>query len=466
MRGSAPSAARPDPASGRTALVAALAVGPAVLPCDRPRRPTPAGDRAEAGRRPTGAPARRLALSCLLALLAAGPAPADPAAPRFEPVPLPEHVYEGGWEHFVGGGVAVLDCDGDRLPELYAAGGANPAALMRNRGGMRFEEATPEALALTGVVGAYPLDLDGDGRLDLAVLRVGPDALLRGGPDCAFAPFEAGPFADPGLAGGDRWTTAFSATWEEGRTPAGLGSGAGAPSIDAAARAPASAPPAAGPGPRPPAAGSAPTGRATLPTLAFGHYVDRADPEGPFGACDANRLHRPEGAAYGAPIALPGHCALSMLFTDWGRRGRADLRVSNDRHYYVSGGQEQMWAMEPAPRPYGPEDGWRPHALWGMGIASRDLSGDGLPEVYLTSMGDQRLQALEPDAPRAPPTPTSPSSAAPRRIGRTRAATGGPRRAGTRPSGTWTSTGATTSSSPRATSSRCRGWPWTTPTAS
>ena len=310
----------------------------------------------------------RRAASALLALLAAGAAGADPAtdthpvatgpqpasaAPRFEPVALPPHVYGGGWEHFVGGGVAVLDCDGDRLPDLYAAGGASPAALMRNRGAMRFDEATPPALALTGVVGAYPVDLDGDGWLDLAVLRTGEDALLQGGPDCAFAPFETGPFADPRLSGGDAWTTAFSATWEEGRS---------------------------------------------LPTLAFGRYVDRADPEGPFGACDDLVLWRPEGGAYGEPLALPGRCALSVLFTDWGRRGRADLRVSNDRQYYVRDGQEEMWAMEPVPRPYGEADGWRRFELWGMGIASRDLDGDGRPEVYLTSMGDQRLQALEPGA--------------------------------------------------------------------
>ena len=29
------------------------------------------------------------------------------AGPRFEPVAVPDHVYAGGWEHFVGGGVAV-----------------------------------------------------------------------------------------------------------------------------------------------------------------------------------------------------------------------------------------------------------------------------------------------------------------------------------------------------------------------
>ena len=32
---------------------------------------------------------------------------------------------------------------------------------------------------------------------------------------------------------------------------------------------------------------------------------------------------------------------------------------------------------------------WPHVSLWGMGIASRDLTGDGLPEVMMTSMGDQ-----------------------------------------------------------------------------
>ena len=73
-----------------------------------------------------------------------------------------------------------------------------------------------------------------------------------------------------------------------------------------------------------------------------------------------------------------------MLFTDWGRRGQADLRVSNDRHYYLNDGEEQMWQMAEVPRLYQPEDGWQHHKLCGMGIASRDITGDGLPEVYLT----------------------------------------------------------------------------------
>lgn len=275
------------------------------------------------------------------------------AAPAFDPVPIPEHVYSGGWEHFVGGGLAAFDCNGDSLPELYAAGGENPAALFVNRsapgGGITFDSATPDSLAITGATGAYPLDIDSDGILDLVVLRAGENRLLRGLGACEFTAFDGlGP--DP-VQG---WTTAFSATWEQGQT---------------------------------------------LPTLAFGNYVDRDDPDGPFEACADNLLFRPEGRAYGPAMTLaPGYCALSMLFSDWGRKGRADLRISNDRHYYVREGEEQLWAMEDTPRLYTRDDGWKLLRIWGMGIAQRDLSGDGLPEVFLTSMADQKLQSLDAEA--------------------------------------------------------------------
>ncbi len=58
------------------------------------------------------------------------------AGPRFEDRSAAlavAHVYAGGWEHFVGGGVAVFDCNGDNLPEIFAAGGENPARLFLNR---------------------------------------------------------------------------------------------------------------------------------------------------------------------------------------------------------------------------------------------------------------------------------------------------------------------------------------------
>ncbi|MEM8654057.1 MAG: CRTAC1 family protein [Pseudomonadota bacterium] len=277
-----------------------------------------------------------------------GAAPVGAGTPAFVPVNIPHHVYDGGWEHFVGGGLAILDCNGDNKPDLVAAGGSNQPLLLKNvsEGTIAFETVPDPALGMSGTTGAYPLDIDNDGHLDLVMLRVGPDAVLRGRGDCSFEPM---PFRFE-----DKWSTAFSATWEAGQS---------------------------------------------APTMAFGHYVDRNDPEGPFEACDVNHMWRPKGATYAVTDLAPGHCALSMLFTDWSRTGPADLRVSNDRHYYVRDGQEQLWAMEPTPRPYTEAEGWARHQLWGMGIAARDLDRDGRDEVYLSSMGDQRLMKQVGDGP-------------------------------------------------------------------
>jgi hypothetical protein len=65
--------------------------------------------------------------------------------------------------------------------------------------------------------------------------------------------------------------------------------------------------------------------------------------------------------------------------------------VSNDRHYYLKDGHEQMIRLDTLDE-LGEGDGWPIVSLWGMGIASRDLNGDGLSEVMSTSMGDQLLQ--------------------------------------------------------------------------
>ncbi|WP_226779298.1 FG-GAP repeat domain-containing protein [Oceaniglobus trochenteri] len=286
----------------------------------------------------------------LVLALAAGPAMAEVQfIDRSGDLPV-QHIYSGGWEHFVGGGVAVLDCNGDALPDLYVAGGTAPARLFVNATaspGAALRFALGDAGGLTDVTGAYPLDVDGDGLLDLVVLRVGGNVMLRGQGDCTFRDATEEWGVDPGAA----WTTAFSATWE---------------------------------------------GDNALPTLAFGNYVDRDDPEGPFGTCDDNRLLRPEGRRYGAPIALsPGYCALSMLISDWAGTGRRDLRVSNDRHYYVREGAEQMIPLDTL-QPLTEAEGWPRLMLWGMGIASRDITGDGLADVMLTSMGDQLLQFARP----------------------------------------------------------------------
>ena len=263
-----------------------------------------------------------------------------------------DHVYDGEFPYFVGGGVATFDCDADGKPDLYVAGGANPAALYRNEspigGALRFAKLSDPTTDLTRVLGAYPIDIDGDGLTDLAVLRNGENVLLRGRGDCRFERANE----TWGYEGGDALTAAFSATWE---------------------------------------------GSAAMPTLAFGNYLDLGtDPDRR--NCADSELVRPGSGRqrYVEPIPLtPGYCTLSVLFSDWDRSGQADLRMANDRHYYLDG-EEQLWrvAEGEAPRLYTREDGWQRLVIWGMGIASYDVTGDGKPEVYLTSQGDNKLQTL------------------------------------------------------------------------
>ena len=86
-----------------------------------------------------------------------------------------------------------------------------------------------------------------------------------------------------------------------------------------------------------------------------------------------------------------------MLFSDWDRSGRRDLRISNDREYYdPANGQEQLWRIAPGetPRLYTAADGWVTTQIQGMGIASQDVTGDGYPDIFLTSQNDSKLQTL------------------------------------------------------------------------
>lgn len=254
------------------------------------------------------------------------------------------HEYTGDWHHFVGGGVAIMDCNTDNYPDIFVAGGENPARLFVNEiSEQNWAFSQADFPIIQGVTGAYPLDFNNDAIPDLFVLRVGENYLFQGMGNCKFERAEKA----INFSSDDRWSTAFSATWEAENS---------------------------------------------LPTLAIGNYVDRANPDGPFGACDDNQIYRPMNNQYNHPHSLtPGYCALSILFSDWSRSGKADLRLSNDRHYYILEGTEQMW--RPSEDRYLTEaDNWQAISIWGMGIASQDISGDLLPDVVLTSMGDQLLQ--------------------------------------------------------------------------
>jgi hypothetical protein len=290
----------------------------------------------------------------VLFLALAVPAHAEPVVPQFTDETKTAGlatVYDGEWEYMVGGGVASFDCSGDGFPEVFLSGGAGPSALYLNRSkqGQALAFERTEALNLDAVLGAYPLDIDSDGVMDLVILRQGANVLMRGLGDCQFE--QANEVW--GFDGGDAWSSAFAAIWEKGES---------------------------------------------WPTLAIGNYIDRTEEAFPWGSCTDNWLHRPDGSRFAAPIPLtPSYCALSMIFTDWNRTGHPSLRVSNDREYY-KGGQEQMWHLEPgqAPRLYTEkDDGWKRLRIWGMGIASADVNRDGYPDYYLTSMADNKLQVLK-----------------------------------------------------------------------
>ncbi len=177
-------------------------------------------------------------------------------------------VYDGPWEFFVGGGGAALDCDGSGFPSVFLAGGKNPARLFVNKskagGPLKFEEKALDIGAdpklLSNVIGAYPLDIDGDGHMDLFVLRVGGNLLLKGGPNCTFTLANH----EWNFDGDSGWTTSFAAEWEPGQK---------------------------------------------FPTLAIGHYVDRNAPGSPWGTCADNSLYRPQGRRQARLFGAHAACA-------------------------------------------------------------------------------------------------------------------------------------------------------------
>jgi enediyne biosynthesis protein E4 len=269
--------------------------------------------------------------------------------------------FDGPLPFAVGGGVAAFDCDDDGRQDLYLAGGERPSRLFRNTsdigGEIRFEPMPGAETDLRDAQGAYPIDIDSDGNVDLAVLRVGENVALRGLGECRFERANEA----WGLSPGDATTVGFSATWEGG---------------------------------------------SSWPTIAFGNYLRPGDLD-PDTRCQPSVLVRPVsgGDGFGEPLDLdPAFCTLSLLFSDWSGTGRMDLRVSNDRAFYRQDvGQEQLWRLEPGvtPRRFDEADGWARVQVEGMGIGSHDVTGDGLPDVYLTSQAASKLQTLAsgPDRP-------------------------------------------------------------------
>lgn len=95
------------------------------------------------------------------------------------------------------GGCAFGDADGDGRPDLYVANSVprwgkpnekNCGRFFRNRGGGRFEDATERSgIRACGLgMGAYFVDLDSDGDLDLYLTNLGPNVLYKNRGDGTF----------------------------------------------------------------------------------------------------------------------------------------------------------------------------------------------------------------------------------------------------------------------------------------
>ena len=230
-----------------------------------------------------------------------------------------EHAYTGEYPYVVGGGVATFDCDDDGRPDLYLAGGERPAQLFRNvseRGGaLRFEAVPSDTTDLDAVTGAYPLDIDGDGIVDLAVLRLGENVILRGLGDCAFERANEA----LGFDGGHDWTTAFSATWED---------------------------------------------ETTLPTLAFGEYLGLDATGEPTTTCADSSLVRPSPTARPTARRSPCRragarsrsCSATGIDPGVATCGSATIATTTATARSSSGGSSRARP----PRPYTAEDGWKP----------------------------------------------------------------------------------------------------------
>jgi len=269
----------------------------------------------------------------------------------------------------MGGGLAILDADGDGLPELFfvdsgaveAGGARRPGALYRNLGGMRFAPAGDRSGLDRPILGQGTAvgDVDGDGDCDLLITGVGADHLYLNRGDGSFVAVEPVGWPEPGFSS----SAAFVDFDRDGRLDLFLGRYVTwSPQTDVACR-----PDGEHRTYCTPEVYDGATNR-LLRNVGDGRFVDVTREAG---------LYRPDGKTLGVvPIDADGD-------------GWPDLVVANDTTgnflflnqrdgTFVETGTELGLAFGPSGAPRG-----------SMGIDAGDVDGDGRPDLLVANFAQE-----------------------------------------------------------------------------
>src|SRR5215472_547051 len=267
----------------------------------------------------------------------------------------------------MGGGCAFGDYDDDGWPDLYITssiphwGKPNTdhcGALYRNRGGGKFEDVTAKAgIHVCGLgVGAFWVDLDGDGKLDLYLTNVGGNVVYWNRGDGTFEEGRNTGLEDPLFSVG----AAFLDYDGDGRVDVVVAN----------------------------YLSTTPEWEAAQPQFELRVPEDYVGQPSHLYRNDGNRHFSDVTKAAGLTMDPAGTKTLGVAVIDYDGDGRPDLYFVNDRvsnrlfHNKGDGTFEEVTAETAAG-----VQGDHPRA--GMGVAVGDPFGDGRPSLFVTNFGNE-----------------------------------------------------------------------------
>jgi enediyne biosynthesis protein E4 len=265
------------------------------------------------------------------------------------------------------GGCAFGDYDGDGLPDLYVTssvprwGKKNEkrcGRLYRNLGGNRFEDVTEKAgIHACGLgMGAFWVDLDGDGRLDLYLTNVGPNIVYWNRGDGTFEEGKDTGLEDPLFSVG----AAFLDYDGDGRVDVVV-----ANYLD-----------------------STPEWEARQPQFELRVPEDYVGQPSHLFRNDGNRHFTDVTKAAGFAMNPMDTKTLGVAALDYDGDGRPDLYFVNDRVGNRLFRNRGDGTFEEATAETG-AGMLGPRARAGMGIAVGDVAGDGRPSIFVTNFGGE-----------------------------------------------------------------------------